>query len=302
MQIIKKNFPQDYPEQYLAVIYAMSLTNTKNIYIEGTYSLRGFLYPSDVDCFEKVETHFRTLNEAKQNIKTKLQDMIQRIAKMKNIIIGKISIGIKDEKPMKWTPFEVLKGSKNKINILDAIAEPSLIKIDVIAYINSIYIDFSTTYQFFNNKTPINDFKLFQTESLDRDIKEYEKEGNYFKMAKRLFIKTKNKELLELFNGEDGLINQVISNIDTLMYIVENRQKIPFKNISSEIDGFINKINLLDNKTLVKDSDNIDMLLRQAENSTVRKTIINKLNTLRTKFDKIVQSDSKEYLKELKIL
>ena len=52
----------------------------------------------------------------------------------------------------------------------------------------------------------------------------------------------------------------------------------------------------------MKDSDNIDMLLRQAENSTVRKTIINKLNTLRTKFDKIVQSDSKEYLKELKIL
>jgi len=302
MQVIKKNFPQDYSEQYLAVIYAMSLTNARDIYIEGTYALRGFLYPSDVDCFEKIETRFRTLNEAKQSIKTKLQDMVKRVSKMRNLIIGKIIIGSKDDKPIKWSAFDVLKGSKDKLNITDAITEPSLIKVDVIAYINSIYIDFSTTYQFFNNKTPINDYKLFSKDTLDEDIRKYEEEGNYFKMAKRIYIKTKESDLIPLFNSESGLINQVISNIDTLIYVVENRQKLPYQNISNEIDGFINRLNLLDDKALVKDSDNIDMLLRQAENSKVRKTIIKKLNTLRAKLDKVVQSDSKAFLKDLKIL
>lgn len=221
---------------------------------------------------------------------------------MKNIIIGKIIIGSKDDKPLLWSPYEVLKDSKKDIDLIDAVSEPSLIKIDALAYINSIYIDFSTTYQFYNNKTPINDFKLFQKESLEKDIKEYEEEGNYFKMAKRIFIKTKNKDLIDLFNSEDGLINQVINNIDTLLYIVENRQKLPFKNMSNEIDNFINTINLLDNKNLIKDSDTIDMLLRQAENSRVRATIKSKLTTLREKLNKVVQADSKTYLKEIKII
>jgi hypothetical protein len=206
-----------------------------------------------------------------------------------------------NDKPVKWTAKDILKGHKDGYKLIDAFLTPSLFKIDIIAYINSLYMDFSNTYQFYNNKTLINKYELFQPESLDNDIVKFEKEGNYFKMAKRIFVKTDNKKLIPLFNSADGAINQVMSNIDTIIYILENRARIPYKNIDAEIDEFINRLGVLDNMKLVNKTE-INTLLRQSEVLRNKKSLITKLTTLHNNLNKIVQSDSKTFLIENKIM
>ena len=258
MNTIKKKFPADYPEQYLVIIYAMAF-NPKLVYIEGTYSLRGLLYPSDVDCFEKVESKYRNIDECTEQLEKQFKEIIKRLMKMKNVIIGKVIAGKVNDKPLKWKPKDILKGVKDGVKLRDTFSEPSLFKIDVIAYINSLYLDFSNTYQFYNNKKLINNYELFKPDSLNEDITKFKSEGNYYKMAKRMFVKTNNKKLIPLFNSEDGAMNQVNGSIDTLIYILENRGQIPFKNIDSEIDDFINKLGLLANKKLAN-NDNISVL------------------------------------------
>jgi hypothetical protein len=299
MNTIKKKFPSDYPEQYLTIIYAMSF-NPHNVYIEGTYSMRGMLYPSDVDCFEKVSVKSKTLSNATEKIYFQFKEILSILLKMKNVIVGGIIAGLYDNKPLKWNVQEVLKGEKHNIKFYDALCHPSLVKIDVIAYINSLYTEFSNTYQFYRNNTPINKFELFQKHSLDRDIEKYKKDENYFKMAKRIFVKTGNKKLIPLFNSDVGAMNQVLSDIDTIVYILENRAKIPFQNIDNEIDGFINRLGVLDNKKLVN-KQNINTLLRSAEKSKSKSSVIKTLNTLHKDINNIVQSETKTFLSKLKI-
>ncbi|MDR3595831.1 hypothetical protein [Clostridium sp.] len=298
---IKKKFPSDYPEQYLVIIYAMAFSH-KNVYIEGTYSMRGLLYPSDVDCFEKVQSKYKNTEECINNLEKQFKEIIKRLMKMKNVIIGKIVAGKVNNKPLKWKPNDILKGVKDGVKLRNTFTEPSLFKIDVIAYINSVYLDFSTTYQFYNNNTLLNKYELFQPKSLDEDIQKFKEEGNYYKMAKRMFVKSNNnKKFVPLFNSEAGAMNQVMGSIDTLIYLLENRGKVSFKNIDNEIDDFINKLGLLANKKLVNNSE-IVPLLKQAENTTVKKTVIRKLTTIENKLNKIVQPDSKQYLSDMKLI
>ena len=298
--IVYKNLPSDFSEQYLLIMYALSITQFKDFKVEGTFNEKGMLYPSDVDCFENII--YKNKTNVIKNISESLNKVISVLSKLKNIYISGIIIGLRNDKPLHWTIQDLKKGINLNITLEDAIQMKSIIKIDVIAYINSVYIDFSCTYQFFNQEKLINDYPLFQNKDLERDVEKYKEEHNYYKMAKRLYVLKQDPKLKDFFNSNTGNINQVISNIDTLIYILENMSSIPFKNIDSEIDGFINRLNSLDDKNLIKVSSNLNKILRDAESTKSKTKAIKDLNTIKTKLNNIVQDNTKQYLTKIKIL
>lgn len=306
MSITKKQFPKDYSPNYINIMKTLSF-DPKKIYVEGTFSMRGMLYPSDVDIFEKVEMNYKNIDTCYKEIELRFQKILNDLIDMKNVYITKILFGQeKHGKPLKWSVSEVLQGHKNlgddsNLPFVDVVSDPSLCKLDVVALLNGVYVEFSNTYQFYNNKKLINKYELFQEDSLTNDIKKFKGEGNYFKMAKRLFMRDGDKDLVALFNGDAGFLNQICSNIDTLQYIVENVPQLPKTNIKQEIDGFITRINLLSNEKLTH-SEHLNMLLKQSENTESRKVLQKNLAILHKDIYDIVQSISKKYLKGLKLL
>lgn len=300
MDIAYKSFPKDLPVEFEKVIKLISF-DMKNVKIEGTYKIRGLLYYSDVDCFEKVvykpKSKSDDIEDAMNEFTQKFQMMIKNLSQQPNVYIMKI-IASADEKdkPMKWTVKNVMDGRVSDIQLRHVFNQPDMIKVDVTAFINSVYVDFSNTFQFYYGSKLMNKYKLFQKSSLDADIKKYKKEANYFKMAKRIFIRDDNLKLIPLFNSDLGAINQVMSNIDTLIAILEDVSHPSFKNIHEEIDGFINRLNVLYNTKLIRNDKVIEMI-KQAETLTGRKQLIRKLKRLYDDLNPIVQIGTKKYLK-----
>jgi hypothetical protein len=300
MSIIKKSFPEDYSNAYIKIINAMSF-NPKNIFIEGTFSIKGMLYPADIDVFEKVETKYKTVSESVNYLSKQYKQIVSNLSKLSNIYVGYTMAGLVNDKPLKWTLTDVLEGENKGYTLEDAFLSPSIFKLDVIALIDGIYTEFSNTYQFFNKNKLINEYELFKKSSLIDDIERFKKDKNYYKMAKRIFIKDGNKKLIELFNGDAGFLNQICANIETLIYIFENIKKLPMKNIKNEIDNFITRINLLNNTKILND-EHLIIMLKQTENTTDREKLIKNLSILYNDIDEIVQSDSKKFLKKLKLI
>jgi len=83
--------------------------------------------------------------------------------------------------------------------------------------------------------------------------------------------------------------------------LLELRPIYPKKNIQQEIDGFVTRINLLDNTKILQDT-HINTLIKQAEDNEDRQKLIENLTMLYNDLNKIVQSDSKTFLSKMKLL
>ena len=100
---------------------------------------------------------------------------------------------------------------------------------------------------------------------LREDIKELENEGNYFKVMKRIYAFArlqKQKKVLEqltpILNGDLGRIYSLLSDISTILYLLENEQVVPFEKIQHEIDGFRSRLgNISQDKTLLSKEEPI---------------------------------------------
>lgn len=102
----------------------------------------------------------------------------------------------------------------------------SFYKIDLICYVNFRYIEVSCIYS--------NEEEKEVVESLNEDIENYIEEGKYYKALKRTYSKYAedpdkySKELVELqefFNGEYGTYYNISSNLDTIMKLIEYKEK-----------------------------------------------------------------------------
>lgn len=152
---------------------------------------------------------------------------------------------------VRWTPREVLRGRKTLrdgrvYTLTEAFRSPSIIKLDVVGLVNnSRYTDFSVIYELHDptGKT-LNPVKKDVGASLRDDIEHYTKKGEHFKVLKRKFalakLKGNTKELKRLqpiLNGDLGRLYQVVSDIGTLLYLLENH-KGSLSKMKFEIDQF----------------------------------------------------------------
>jgi hypothetical protein len=85
--LIKKDFPENFDKQVVSVINDLSMTNGKEMTLQGSMSFRSMLYANDYDLYEIVDY---------PNIHTiikKFQDVIKRLLKRKDCFIGDIKCG-----------------------------------------------------------------------------------------------------------------------------------------------------------------------------------------------------------------
>ena len=167
---------------------------------------------------------------------------------------------------IRWTAEDILNGCVNyrghKIGFYDYLIGQSLTKIDVISWLNGIrYNEITMVYVFTKNGKPINkameDFEAIIIEQMPYLI--YKEK--YMKIAKRIGsieklqrepIVSIQKKLYKLFNSDLARLNQVISDITALQYIIENVSVVPEERFEYEIEQIKYRLGVMTNHKYLK--------------------------------------------------
>nr|WPF46895.1 MAG: hypothetical protein [Lake Baikal virophage 16] len=214
---------------------------------------------------------------------------------------------------MRWKPKEILNGYKmilnNKYYLVDALNNDSFFKLDVIALTeNNKFSDLSIVYQLIINNKPINKPFEDHIETLKGAIKKLSIDGKYYKMSKRiaaLYRATDNKKLYileDLFNSQLGILSSIISDIETLEYLIENQSILPVSRIQFEIDLFkprLSNVDILSNPLRNKILSTINNLL--TKNKIDKDFYLLKLDKIKSILSKILNLNTKKYLLKYKI-
>lgn len=298
--IIKKQFPEEFSNAMIPIIDGMTISKYPKIV--GTFSTKGMLYPSDVDMFDTVKTSKKTEKQASAFYTKKLQQCVRDLLRLHGVIIADIKAGQDDKgQALRWRPFEILRGKKGKYYLKDCFYQPARIKMDTIAFISNVFVEFSMIYFFENNGKLTNDFPI---PSIPEEIDSLKKKGKYFKAVKRMYILQKSPKFVKLFNSDAGMIYQVSGHLKTIEYLLEN-EKILLKerslkgidaDIDSQLDEMITKLNMLMEKQLLTHQAQIDKLLRKAQSTTKHSTLLKYIKQLTGILDDISNAYAKDYM------
>jgi len=160
---------------------------------------------------------------------------------------------------VRWTPAEILKGSKTlrdgrKYTLEEALLSPAITKLDVIGLIeNNRYTEFSMIYSFVVSGVPLNPEEINIKKELEDSVSLYRHKGDLFKVLKRKFALAKLegntkrlKKLQPILNGDLGRIYQILSEIGSLIDLLERHKTIaPIATIRYEIDQLKGKMALI---------------------------------------------------------
>jgi hypothetical protein len=172
---------------------------------------------------------------------------------------------------VRWTPKEILNGKKTlrdgrTYSLAEAVQSPTITKLDVIALVSGRYTDFSIIYEFHLGSKILNEDVIDPEASLKESIKQYQREGNRFKVLKRKFslakLQNNTKELQKIhtiLNSEAGKLYTLYSDVKTLADLLESHKLSPPK-LSEAITGFKARLrsiyahdhHIAPNKTLIK--------------------------------------------------
>jgi hypothetical protein len=85
---------------------------------------------------------------------------------------------------------------------------------------------------------------MVQVREIKKNVLVYEKDGDYYKMSKRIFSLAKGRSesvvesLTELFNGDLGRLYSIISDIGSILFLLENERGLPLDKIRYEVGQF----------------------------------------------------------------
>lgn len=218
---------------------------------------------------------------------------------------------------LRWNYNEIMKGYKILINnrkftLQQGISQITLTKIDMWYPINGKYIEVTNAFQLFyqkqkgDNKIQLNYHSINLLEELKTEVKKYSSKHYLkpFKMAKRMYsiarilhdISTA-KPIVELFRSELGLLNQINSEIETLILMLEKLPEPPMKQIKLQIDNFKTRLSSIINTNIDLNNlyKNINVI---TENALSKEKIIEILVKIHEYIKKIVSNDTLNYLKE----
>ena len=166
---------------------------------------------------------------------------------------------------LRWKPRDVMNGvltyRGHSFNLAYAIQSEGLFKLDIVAYLpDKLFTEFSIIYDVRIKGVRQNLKPVDTQKTLIQDIEFYSSIGDYFKSLKRAFALASyrlkfvkgNKEheteqlnilnsLNAILNSDLGVLNQVCSNIATLIFVIENHEAPPHK-IRAEIDRLVNNL------------------------------------------------------------
>lgn len=294
MANVEKEFPRNYPTSVVEVLKAMSLSNGKGMKVIGSGSLRSIQWAGDYDANEIIKGTPATLAKG-------FQAAIKRLQKLVNVYIGDIKMGGTLEDPLRWTPAQILAGKNGHTSLEEAVSHKATRKIDTIGHVLGRYVEISCVYLLPDEElTDKAIVKVLRTE-----IKDYLDEENYWKAVKRYFSiqrltnTAKADAMVPIFNGDLGRLYAVISDIKTLLYMLENH-KGDKKLIKQEVDDFRHRLsNIWRMKEFMKKEPDFDKAIDKASASPGELETI--LGRLEKNFDAILQTEAKRLAKKWKV-
>jgi hypothetical protein len=362
--LIKKTYPDGYPDDVVRTLTNMSFTDGKDIQLMGSMPLRSQVYAGDYDAYENVEMKGDRKAVVRDIVK-KFQDIVRRIQKQDKTYISDIKCGSIDDwivvdetydheasleklknlyrkkiitikdyllekkllKPasklkklellyvrheirhniIRWKPSEILKGEKRlvdgrKYTLEEAVQSHTMTKMDVISWVqNNRFTDFSCIYIFKNNGTILNSPLDPNAEASIRDnMYVLKSQGNYFKMAKRMFAlaRIQNKRriiegLSPMFNGDLGRMYHVYGDIGTLESLFEMKEDVPYSALKLEIDQFKGRLSNVGVYGFLKNEEKILKDIEKAESKASMEKV---LGELKAKLYEIMTRNAKAYL------
>lgn len=134
---------------------------------------------------------------------------------------------------IRWTPesiergFVNLPGNRTK-SFIDCLDDKTVIKIDVVSYLDGQFVEFSNIFELHVGSRVINLETSNIVQTIKRDVSRYAIKKNWYKVLKRIFSIAKIerdlntvKILTELFNSNTGLANRVRATITTIIDLID---------------------------------------------------------------------------------
>mgnify|MGYP000002872928 CR=1 FL=1 len=222
------------------------LTITGRYKIVGSQTLPHLKFKSDFDLLEQFNTP--DVGSYPKRILKIFQAKFKRALKEPNMFITDFKCGEDDKgEPLRWDKKSIQEGVLRGYRFEDQLLKKSVIKMDIIAFIDGVAIEFTNNfwfrlngYQNYENKTTDQIYK-----EMLQDGREYLADGNVFKAMKRVFASLKlidkGKETRDLmqtfFNSSVGYLNSVKNDIDTLKTLTETKfKKVPRDKVVKNLD------------------------------------------------------------------
>jgi hypothetical protein len=286
------------------------------------------------DCFladfKCGEIHdWKVINDPynESNSKMKLDDLYKKSILSEEELSEAKSILVKNPTPaqlvsikkiirpelLRWTAKDIHKGSltlrdNSSISLENAIDTHALCKLDVVAYVDGAYTDFSIIYIFIYKNTIINDTNIDPITSLKDDIHYNYVSGNYYKLAKRIYSlaqSEKNDSLLSslttLFNSDLGRLYIIVTNLTVIQFLLENDVLLSKEKIHYELEQTRKRLGN------IYQTDNVNTLrvlndILQLEKSKSMETLRNGIDALIEKFVNILNKETLYRLRRLKLI
>jgi hypothetical protein len=258
------------------VIKFLSIGN--QVMIVGSFNKKTLRYKNDIDLNEKVKT---SPNDFLNIIKSKYKEVLNNPF----IWIIDFKLGTDDRgQGIHWSSKDIENGYKiirhKKYKFTDLFNQKSIIKMDVTAYINGRFYDFSNNYFLtLPNGETTDEFVGNIITRLLLDYYNLIDQGNFFKALKRLHSIyaidrsiPKVKEIEAFLNSSVGKLNRQLSNLKTLSLLIENK----FSGKPIPIEYIISNLKSIKSKLPDKYHQTINMILHQ-QNLTQMNNKINEL-------------------------
>ena len=168
-----------------------------------------------------------------------------------NISPAQFVIIKKDIRPniIRWTPADIEKGYKTlkdgrKYTLDHAFSSQVITKLDLIGWVQgNRFAEFSMIYKFVNRGKPLNLHSDDVEQALKENILYYSITGRWFKVAKRMFSYARFhddelilKQLTPILNSNIGRLYVILSDIETILLMLDLGEKLPLSKIYFELD------------------------------------------------------------------
>jgi len=182
----------------------------------------------DITTYNKILEHFR--------------DIFKKYKDDKRVVITDFKCGVDNANvPIRWKYNDIMRGytyldNNKKAYFIDQLQKHSIIKIDILAFVNDKYMEITQNYYFRflkGNKTKTS-FTIPNIKeiliSLKKDVIKYRNEKKrYYKSLKRLnsWYKLQNKvndKLLSVINSDYGRKAVEMSDYENLLYVIKNKK------------------------------------------------------------------------------
>lgn len=215
------NSDKEYNNSIKSIGKLMSLESKVNIV--GSAAIKKNLYYSDYDLFENVK------NKSEQLIYNHFRALFELIKNSNNSVITDFKCGTDGVNALRWDYNDIMINNNNGFTFKESLKHKGIIKLDIIVYLNSRFIEISEVYNIYLNGEPNMNYSQAEViKELTNDYKELVLDGNYMKSLKRMFsiIKLNNKNdktldlLINYFNSPIGLLYRCKSDLQTLELVL----------------------------------------------------------------------------------